>query len=139
MCENAHGTATRGQSLEAPAADTQILRACAAEMHVDDLEGHECTVNSSGLAGHARVTQRSKHSCFSIAVSTLLGEFIFAPWLAVPFSGFNVNASRRMGGKVLCISTTADQNIFLFQEKPPRLDNHNQKPDLEKCFCQYSF
>ena len=61
MCENAHGTTTRAQSLEAPAADTQIQRACAVEMHVDDLERHECIVNSRGLAGHGRALQRSKH------------------------------------------------------------------------------
>ena len=47
MCENAHGTTTRAQSLEAPAADTQIQRACAVEMHFDDFERYECTVNSS--------------------------------------------------------------------------------------------
>ena len=35
MCENADGTTTRAQLLEAPAADTQILRACAVEMHID--------------------------------------------------------------------------------------------------------
>ena len=51
-----HGTTTRAQSLEAPAAGPQILRACAVEMHIDDFEMHECTVNSSELAGHARGT-----------------------------------------------------------------------------------
>ena len=61
MCENAHGTTTRAQSLEAPAADTQILRACAVEMHIDDVERHECTVNSNELAVHAGALQRSKH------------------------------------------------------------------------------
>ena len=70
MCENAHGTTTRAQSLEAPAADTQILRPCAVEVHMDDVERHECTVNSSELAGHARDAQRSKHTCFSFAVRT---------------------------------------------------------------------
>ena len=60
MCENAHGTTTRAQSLEAAAAATQILRACAVEVHMDDVERHECTVNSSKLAGHARALQRSK-------------------------------------------------------------------------------
>ena len=60
VCENAHGTTTRAQSLEAPAADTQIQRACAVEMHFDDFERHECTVNSSELAGHPRPLQRSK-------------------------------------------------------------------------------
>ena len=64
MHENAHGATTRAQSLEAPAAGPQILRACAVEMHIDDVERHECTVNSSKLAGHARAEQRSKHSCF---------------------------------------------------------------------------
>ena len=48
------------QSLEAPAADTQILRACAVEMHMDDVERHECTVNSE-LSVHGRTLQRSKH------------------------------------------------------------------------------
>ena len=61
MCENEHGTTTRAQSLEAPAAGPQILRACAVEMHIDDVERHECTVNSSELAGHGRALQRSKH------------------------------------------------------------------------------
>ena len=61
MCENAHGTTTRAQSLEAPAADTQIQRACAVEMHFEDFERHECTVNSNELAVHARALQRSKH------------------------------------------------------------------------------
>ena len=56
MCENAHGATMRAQSLGAPAADAQIQRACdcAVEMHVDDFERHECTVNSSELAVHAR-------------------------------------------------------------------------------------
>ena len=38
MCENAHGTTTGAQSLEAPATDTQILGACAVEMHLEDVE-----------------------------------------------------------------------------------------------------
>ena len=33
--ENVHGTTTRAQSLEAPAADSQIQQACAVEMHMD--------------------------------------------------------------------------------------------------------
>ena len=79
MCENAHGTTTEAQSLEAPAADTQILRARAVEMHMDDVARHECTVNSNELAGHGRDAQRSKHTCFSttvrtLSVPTLLGE-----------------------------------------------------------------
>ena len=61
MYQNAHGTTTRAQSREAPAADTQILRACAVEVHIDDIENHECTVNSSELAVHGRALQRSKH------------------------------------------------------------------------------
>ena len=61
MCENVHGTTTRAQSPEAPAADTQILRACAVEVHMDDVERHECTVNSNELAVHGRALQRSKH------------------------------------------------------------------------------
>ena len=43
------------------AAPTQILRACAVEMHFEDFERHECAVNSNELAGHARALQRSKH------------------------------------------------------------------------------
>ena len=61
MCENARGTTTRAQSLEAPTAATQILRACAVEVHMDDVERHECTVNSSESAAHARALRRSKH------------------------------------------------------------------------------
>ena len=72
MSENAHGTTTRAQSLEAPAAPTQILRACTVKMQFADFERHECTVNSSELAGHARAPQRSKHSCLTTTVS--LGE-----------------------------------------------------------------
>ena len=45
---------------------TQILRACAVEIHVDDFKRHECTINSSELAAHAR----SKHTCFSTTVRT---------------------------------------------------------------------
>ena len=60
MRENAHGATRRAQSLEAPAADTQILQACAVEMHIDDVERHECTVNSNELARHGRAEQRSK-------------------------------------------------------------------------------
>ena len=54
MSENAHGTTTRAQSRQAPAPATQILRACAAEMRLEDFERHECAVNSSELAGHGR-------------------------------------------------------------------------------------
>ena len=61
MCENAHGTTTRAQSSEAPAADTQIQQACAVEMHFEDFERHECTVNSNELAVHTRALQPSKH------------------------------------------------------------------------------
>ena len=61
MRENEHGATTRAQSLEAPAAGKQILRAYAVEMHFDDFEKRECTVNSSELAGHGRALQRSKH------------------------------------------------------------------------------
>ena len=80
MCENAHGATTRGQSRHTHAPATQTLRACAGEMHLEDVERHECTVNSSGLAAHARTAQRSKHSCISLtvrtpSVSTLFGEF----------------------------------------------------------------
>ena len=49
------------QSLEAPAAATQIQRACAVEMHFEDFERHECTLNSKEVAVHARALQRSKH------------------------------------------------------------------------------
>ena len=68
MCENAHGTTTR--VLEAPAAGPQILRACAVEVHMDDVERHECTVNSNELAVPARAPQRSKHTFFSPTVRT---------------------------------------------------------------------
>ena len=61
MCENAHGAATRAQSRQARAPATQILRACAVEVHMDDVERHECTVNSNELAVHGRTLQRSKH------------------------------------------------------------------------------
>ena len=61
MYQNAHSATTRTQSLEAPAAGPQILRACAVEMHIDDVERHECTVNSNEFAAHARALQRSKH------------------------------------------------------------------------------
>ena len=57
---NARGATTRAQSPEAPASATQILRACAVEVHIDDVENHECTVNSSELAVHGRALQRSK-------------------------------------------------------------------------------
>ena len=39
----------------------QVLRACAVEARVDDVERHECTANSSELAVHGRALQRSKH------------------------------------------------------------------------------
>ena len=61
MYQNARGAATRTQSLKAPAAGRQILGACAVEVRIDDVERHECTVNSSELAAHARTLQRSKH------------------------------------------------------------------------------
>ena len=61
VCENAHVATTRAQSLEAPATATQTLRSCAVEMRSDDVERHECTVNSSESAAHARGLQRSKH------------------------------------------------------------------------------
>ena len=70
MCENVHGTTMRAQSPEAPAANTQIQRACAVKVHMDDVERHECTVNSNELAVHARAPQRSKHTCFSTTVRT---------------------------------------------------------------------
>ena len=70
MCKNARGTTTRAQSLEAPAVGPQILRACAVEMYIDDVERRECTVNSNELAVHAQAEQRSKHTCFSITVGT---------------------------------------------------------------------
>ena len=61
MCEKAHGATTRAQSRQAHAPATQILRACAVEVHMDDVENHECTVNNSESAAHARALQRSKH------------------------------------------------------------------------------
>ena len=59
--QNAHGTATRAQSLEAPAAGRQILRECAVEMHIDDVERYKCTINNNKLAVHTGALQRSKH------------------------------------------------------------------------------
>ena len=58
---------------------SQIQRACAVEMHIDDVERHECAVNSNELAAHARTEQRSKHPCLSPtvrtpSVTTLFGE-----------------------------------------------------------------
>ena len=50
--ENAHGTTTRVHSRRAPAPAHQILRACAVEMHFEDLKVNECTVNSSELAAN---------------------------------------------------------------------------------------
>ena len=66
MCENAHGALSR----QAHAPATQILRACAVEVHMDDVERHECTVNSNELAVHARAPQRSKHTFLSPTVRT---------------------------------------------------------------------
>ena len=58
MSENAHGAATRAQSREAPAAPAQILRPCAVEVHFEDFERHECTANSTEIAGPDRATPR---------------------------------------------------------------------------------
>ena len=44
--------------------------ACAVEVHMDDVKRHECSVNSSESAAHARAEQRSKHTCFSPTVRT---------------------------------------------------------------------
>ena len=66
MCENAHGATTRAQSLEAPAADTQIQRACAVGVRVDNFERRECIVNSSELAGHGRAAQPSNATILTI-------------------------------------------------------------------------
>ena len=57
--KNVHGTTTRVQSRRAPARAQQILRACAVEMHFEDLEVNECIVNSSELARHADEHLRS--------------------------------------------------------------------------------
>ena len=70
MCENAHGATARAQSRQALTAAAQISRACAVEMHFEDFERHECTVNSSELAVNARAPQRSKHSCLTTTVRT---------------------------------------------------------------------
>ena len=56
MSENAHSATTRAQSRQPPATPTQILRARAVEMHFEDSERHECTVNSSELAGRPGAT-----------------------------------------------------------------------------------
>ena len=42
--QNAHGTTTRAWSRRAPTPTHQILRACAVEMHFEDLEGIQCIV-----------------------------------------------------------------------------------------------
>ena len=46
VCENARGATTRAQSRQAPAAATQISRACAVEMHVDDFGRREFVAHS---------------------------------------------------------------------------------------------
>ena len=43
-----------------------MLRACAVEVHMDDVESHECTVNSSELARFSDLSTR----CFSTTVRT---------------------------------------------------------------------
>ena len=70
MFRNARGATTRAQPPAAPAADAQIQGACAVEVHMDDVESHECTVNSSESAAHARAEQRSKHTFLSPTVRT---------------------------------------------------------------------
>ena len=60
--ESAVARSTRGRP--------QILRACAVEVHMDDVERHECTVNSNELDVHGRAPQRSKHTFFSLTVRT---------------------------------------------------------------------
>ena len=61
-CDTVVGTLLQGTSIGhscgAPAAAKQILRACAVEMHFEDFERRECTVNSSELAGHGCATPR---------------------------------------------------------------------------------
>ena len=80
MWENARGATTRVQSRQAPAAAAQISRACAVERHVDDLERHECTVNSSELVGHGRATQRSNTAARSAqCVHTVWGIIRLGP------------------------------------------------------------
>ena len=58
MPENVHGATTRVQSRQAPTVPHQIVRACAVEMHFEDFERHECTVNSNELAGRPDATPR---------------------------------------------------------------------------------
>ena len=58
MSENARSTTARAESREAPARAKPILQAGAVEMHFEDFERHDCTVNSSELAGHVGATPR---------------------------------------------------------------------------------
>ena len=60
ICDNAHCTTTRARSLEAPAAPTQISRACAVEMRLEDSRD----MNALYIAANSwspRALQRSKH------------------------------------------------------------------------------
>ena len=62
--------------------DTQIQRACAVEMHIDDVERRECAANSNEVVAHARFSDLSI-SCFSLtvrtpSVTTLFGENVLA-------------------------------------------------------------
>ena len=45
---------------KAPSAPNQILRACAVEMHFEDFERHECTVNSNELAARKRFETKAR-------------------------------------------------------------------------------
>ena len=56
--KNAHGATTRVQSRQAPAATTQILRACAVDMHFEGSRGMNCTVNSNEVAKRPDATLR---------------------------------------------------------------------------------
>ena len=68
--KNAHGTTTRGQWRQAPATDTQILRACAVEMHFEDFERHEQTKKRDTSIRHRPLTITVR----TPSVTTLFGE-----------------------------------------------------------------
>ena len=57
--KNVQGTTTTAQSKNTPVPAHQVLRACAVEMHFEDFEVNECTVNGSELAAHGCENHRS--------------------------------------------------------------------------------
>ena len=77
MPENAHGTTTRAQSRQTPAAPHQILRACAVKMHFEDFERDECSVSSNEIAGRPDEAPRLNTGPYTYrknpSVTTLFG------------------------------------------------------------------